>query len=247
MDNQGFCRIGRIQRGHSLRQLAARYIALFPTASISGFENLNNALVRFSFSAALGAYFMRLMCQRALSLRSVARIATQERLYARAECDWNPAVLKILRSNVHASFDFPSGKRRSREGGGLGLQRLQFKAPVMDDVVALPTSHTECIAPLDRNVRGSNELLSNRHTYIPAFDGLRGVAILPVILLHVGATTLPSGGLLYELSRGWYGVDLFFVLRGFLITWILLSEIEATGNLDLGHFYRRRFLRLAPA
>jgi peptidoglycan/LPS O-acetylase OafA/YrhL len=88
---------------------------------------------------------------------------------------------------------------------------------------------------------------SNRHTYIPAFDGLRGVAILPVILLHVGVTTLHSGGLLYELSRGWYGVDLFFVLSGFLITWILLSEIEATGTLDLPRFYRRRFLRLAPA
>jgi peptidoglycan/LPS O-acetylase OafA/YrhL len=90
-------------------------------------------------------------------------------------------------------------------------------------------------------------LRSDRHTYIPAFDGLRGIAILPVILLHVGVTTLPSDGLLYELSRGWYGVDLFFVLSGFLITWILLSEIEATGGLDLGHFYRRRFLRLAPA
>ncbi|MGH7917341.1 MAG: acyltransferase family protein [Candidatus Binataceae bacterium] len=88
---------------------------------------------------------------------------------------------------------------------------------------------------------------SDRHTYIPAFDGLRGLAILPVILLHVGVTTLPNGGLLYELSRGWYGVDLFFVLSGFLITWILTGEIESTGTLDLGRFYKRRFLRLAPA
>ncbi|MGH8013198.1 MAG: acyltransferase family protein [Candidatus Binataceae bacterium] len=88
---------------------------------------------------------------------------------------------------------------------------------------------------------------SDHHTYIPAFDGLRGLAILPVILLHVGVTTLPNGGLLYELSRGWYGVDLFFVLSGFLITWILAGEIESTGTLDLGRFYKRRFLRLAPA
>jgi peptidoglycan/LPS O-acetylase OafA/YrhL len=91
------------------------------------------------------------------------------------------------------------------------------------------------------------ELRTDRHTYIPAFDGLRGIAILPVILLHVGVLTLPNGSLLYQLSRGWYGVDLFFVLSGFLITWILISEVEATGTLDLGRFYRRRLLRLAPA
>src|SRR5215475_6331069 len=87
----------------------------------------------------------------------------------------------------------------------------------------------------------------DRHAYVPAFDGLRGVAILPVVLLHVGAMTLPNGPLLFELTRAWYGVDLFFVLSGFLITWILLTEIDATGTIDLRRFYGRRFLRLAPA
>jgi peptidoglycan/LPS O-acetylase OafA/YrhL len=87
----------------------------------------------------------------------------------------------------------------------------------------------------------------NRHVYVPAFDGLRGVAILPVLLLHVGASVLPNGPLLSELTRGWYGVDLFFVLSGFLITWILQGEIAATGTIDLKRFYRRRFLRLGPA
>ena len=90
-------------------------------------------------------------------------------------------------------------------------------------------------------------MLGDRHSYVPAFDGLRGVAILPVILLHVGVNTLPHSRLLYELTRGWYGVDLFFVLSGFLITWILLTEIDASGTIDIGRFYGRRFLRLAPA
>src|SRR5215469_11210899 len=87
----------------------------------------------------------------------------------------------------------------------------------------------------------------NRHAYVPAFDGLRGVAILPVLLLHVGASVLPNGRLLSQLTRGWYGVDLFFVLSGFLITWILQGEIAATGTIDLKRFYGRRFLRLGPA
>src|SRR5215472_933041 len=86
----------------------------------------------------------------------------------------------------------------------------------------------------------------NRHAYVPAFDGLRGVAILPVLLLHVGASVLPNGPLLSQLTRGWYGVDLFFVLSGFLITWIL------EGNHCHRHhrpeaILRPPFLRLGPA
>jgi hypothetical protein len=54
------------------------------------------------------------------------------------------------------------------------------------------------------------KLGSDRRSYVPAFDGLRGVAVLPVVLLHVGVEVLPDNGLLRELTRGWYGVDLFF-------------------------------------
>ncbi|HTT76901.1 MAG TPA: acyltransferase [Candidatus Binataceae bacterium] len=85
------------------------------------------------------------------------------------------------------------------------------------------------------------------HTYVSAFDGLRGIAILPVVLLHVGVSTLPPDRLLFELTRGWYGVDLFFVLSGFLITWILTAEMRDAGTIDLRGFYRRRVLRLGPA
>jgi peptidoglycan/LPS O-acetylase OafA/YrhL len=47
--------------------------------------------------------------------------------------------------------------------------------------------------------------------------------------------------------RGWYGVDMFFILSGFLITWILAVEAASTGTVDLRRFYRARALRLMPA
>ena len=72
--------------------------------------------------------------------------------------------------------------------------------------------------------------------HVPALDGLRGVAILLVLISHAG-----------YLSTGALGVDLFFVLSGFLITSLLLNEWSATASVSLTAFYRRRALRLLPA
>ncbi len=74
--------------------------------------------------------------------------------------------------------------------------------------------------------------------YNPALDGLRGVAILLVLLSHAHAP-------LFE--GAFYGVDLFFVLSGFLITSLLLMEIERSGTVDYWRFCRRRLYRLMPA
>jgi peptidoglycan/LPS O-acetylase OafA/YrhL len=77
----------------------------------------------------------------------------------------------------------------------------------------------------------------SRLGYRPELDGLRGVAILLVLLIHV--LDWPRGGLL--------GVDIFFTLSGFLITTLLLEEWEAHGSISLRRFYLRRYFRLFPA
>jgi len=78
--------------------------------------------------------------------------------------------------------------------------------------------------------------VSFRLTQLPSLDGLRGIAILAVMLNN--ARYLPGGFL---------GVDIFFVLSGFLITALLLQEWQRTGTIRLGAFYARRALRLLPA
>ena len=72
----------------------------------------------------------------------------------------------------------------------------------------------------------------------PALDGLRGLALLAVMGLHTNPAILPGGFL---------GVDLFFVLSGFLITFLLVRERQKFGSIGLGRFYLRRVLRLCPA
>jgi len=66
--------------------------------------------------------------------------------------------------------------------------------------------------------------------YRPEIDGLRTVAVLPVILFHAGVT---------QMSGGYVGVDVFFVISGFLITGILARELDA-GQFSLLGFYERR-------
>jgi peptidoglycan/LPS O-acetylase OafA/YrhL len=77
-------------------------------------------------------------------------------------------------------------------------------------------------------------VLSARH--LPALDGLRAVAVALVIIYHAG----------YEIP-GDLGVTGFFVLSGFLITWLLLREHEKSGTVSLRGFYMRRTLRIFPA
>jgi peptidoglycan/LPS O-acetylase OafA/YrhL len=72
--------------------------------------------------------------------------------------------------------------------------------------------------------------------YLPALDGLRAVAVAAVVAYHLG-----------ELRGGFLGVDVFFVISGFLITRLLLAERERTGRVALGAFWVRRFKRLLPA
>ena len=75
--------------------------------------------------------------------------------------------------------------------------------------------------------------------YNPALDGLRAIAIILVLFSHLLHWALPLAG--------WVGVDVFFVLSGYLITSILVRELQENGKISFGNFYARRALRLLPA
>ncbi len=77
-----------------------------------------------------------------------------------------------------------------------------------------------------------------RLSYLPGLDGLRALAVGAVLLYHAGMPWMPGGFL---------GVELFFVLSGYLITSLLLGEWVAEGRIDLGAFWLRRARRLLPA
>ncbi len=77
-----------------------------------------------------------------------------------------------------------------------------------------------------------------RPGYVPGLDGLRAIAIVAVLVFHYVPGVLPGGYL---------GVDVFFVVSGFLITTLLLRELDRHGRVDLPAFWRRRARRLLPA
>ena len=74
-------------------------------------------------------------------------------------------------------------------------------------------------------------------THIPAIDGLRALAVIAVVLYHLGIDWIPGGFL---------GVDLFFVISGYVITRLILDSIESANGLDLKEFYAARVRRLLP-
>ncbi|NNC74804.1 MAG: acyltransferase [Acidimicrobiia bacterium] len=90
---------------------------------------------------------------------------------------------------------------------------------------------TEHQAPPTPDTTGSG-------SFRPDIEGMRAVAVVLVMLYHAG---LPW------FSGGYIGVDVFFVISGFLITGLLVRELEATHHIDLARFYARRVRRLLPA
>jgi peptidoglycan/LPS O-acetylase OafA/YrhL len=77
-----------------------------------------------------------------------------------------------------------------------------------------------------------------RPSYRPQIDGIRALAVASVVAFHLGADWLPGG---------FIGVDIFFVLSGYLISGLLIVEVERRGRVSLSRFYARRARRLLPA
>jgi peptidoglycan/LPS O-acetylase OafA/YrhL len=85
---------------------------------------------------------------------------------------------------------------------------------------------------------GAADRVVAESVYRPYLDGLRAVAVYLVVLFHAG---------LARFSGGYVGVDVFFVLSGFLVTQLLVRDLSGGGSIRFGRFYARRFRRLLPA
>src|SRR4026209_2604342 len=93
------------------------------------------------------------------------------------------------------------------------------------------------VAPVSSSFSAPTRQLS-RVPYLPCLDGMRAIAVVAVMLYHANHTWL---------SGGFLGVEVFFVISGYLITLLLIGEHERTGRIRLGQFWLRRFRRLLPA
>ena len=85
---------------------------------------------------------------------------------------------------------------------------------------------------MSHDIKGNN--LSVKSGYRPEIDGLRAFAVIAVIINHFNKEILPNGYL---------GVDIFFVISGYLISSIILKELVITGSFSFKHFYKRRIRR----
>lgn len=101
-----------------------------------------------------------------------------------------------------------------------------------------PVAHSTRTDRRSQEPRSNSSAYSDPGGYISGLDGLRAIAVLAVILYHIAPGVFHGGFL---------GVDVFFVISGFLITTLVLREKRKTGGINLGQFWVRRARRLLPA
>lgn len=108
---------------------------------------------------------------------------------------------------------------------------------VSGDRSTMPPPLTAVRPGTDSELPGAAAAPRTVHRYRREIDGLRAIAVVPVILFHAGFSLF---------SGGFVGVDIFFVISGYLITGILIAELER-GDFSIARFYERRARRILPA
>lgn len=119
----------------------------------------------------------------------------------------------------------PDGFSSGQMQGSIHIDQMNQNCRNLEVEAAVEKDASESAAPL-------------KMKYLPQLDGLRALAVLAVVVFHARTTLLPGG---------YIGVDVFFVLSGFLITQIISAEIMRSGAFSFKNFYLRRALRLFPA
>jgi peptidoglycan/LPS O-acetylase OafA/YrhL len=117
-------------------------------------------------------------------------------------------------------------------------QEVPTKPPTDPTQPTQPTERTEPVAPAAATDGDPAGVAARRHPHWQGLDGLRAIAVAAVVAFHFWPAALPGGYL---------GVDVFFVISGYLITRLLAREYVGAGRIDIGNFYRRRARRLLPA
>ncbi len=124
------------------------------------------------------------------------------------------------------------GRRRGRDRCGAKPSGAYARGVLGNPSVA-PSVHPRSAPPQSDD---SRQITSTR--FRPDVEGLRAIAIAAVVGYHVGLPFVPGG---------FVGVDIFFVISGFLITGLLVREVQTTGRISLARFWARRARRLLPA
>ena len=171
---------------------------------------------------------------------------------------WNPILPTYMRSRNPIGLSVILCADRPLRPSGKAFRPGSSPAHASVSGVKHPvTSARHTATPADGSAPNAPSAGSSLN-HLPAIDGLRGIAILLVLWYHgpylLGDTTTPSSSLYSSGSwssvfwrasiGGWVGVDLFFVISGFLITTILLRTRADTGQLRV--FFARRALRILP-